>query len=93
MVLELEGADGVGDAFERVLEAVGPVVHRVDAPGGAGVVVFLVDDAVEDRIAEVEVGRGEVDLGADGHRAVGVLAGLHLFDELEALGGGAITEG
>jgi hypothetical protein len=33
VVLELEGADRVGDALEGVAEAVGEVVHGVDHPG------------------------------------------------------------
>ena len=39
VVLELERADRVGDALDRVRLAVRPVVHRVDAPGVAGAVV------------------------------------------------------
>jgi hypothetical protein len=40
LVLELEGADGVGDVLERVLDGVGEGVHRVDAPPVAGAVAW-----------------------------------------------------
>jgi hypothetical protein len=71
LVFEFEGADAVGDLFERVFDGVGEGVHRVDAPGVAGVVVGGAADAVEGRVAQVDVGRGHVDLGAQHGRAVG----------------------
>jgi hypothetical protein len=40
LVLELERADRVGDVLQRVLDRVREGVHRVDAPGVAGVVVM-----------------------------------------------------
>jgi hypothetical protein len=47
------------------------VVHRVDAPGVAGAVVVRVADAVDHRIAQVDVGRRHVDLQPQHVRAVG----------------------
>ena len=91
--LELEGAHGVGDALERVLDGVREVVHRVAVPGGAGAVVRQVDDAVDDGVAEVDVGRGHIDLGAEAARALGDLAGAHLSEEGQAFLGGAVTPG
>ncbi len=61
---EFEGAEGVGDAFDGVFDAVGEVVHGIDAVGITGVVVGGVFDAVDGGIAEVEVGGGHVDFGA-----------------------------
>jgi hypothetical protein len=46
VVLELERAQRVRDALDRVGQAVGEVVHRVDAPRVAGPVVVRVLDAV-----------------------------------------------
>src|SRR5436309_192995 len=51
MVLEFQRADRMGNALNRVGLAVGPVVHRVDAPFVAGAVVLRVQDAVHDRVA------------------------------------------
>ena len=65
VVGELQGAHGVGDVLDGVRLAVGVVVHGVDAPLVAGAVVRGVKDAVHDRVAHVEVGRGHVDLGAE----------------------------
>jgi hypothetical protein len=93
VVLELQRADGVGDALDAVRLAVGPVVHRVDAPGVARARVLGVQDAVHHRVAQVEVGRGHVDLGAQGAAAVGELAGLHALEQVEVLLDGAVAVG
>ena len=67
--LELERADRVGDALDRVRLAVREVVGRVDAPGVAGPRMRRVHDPVQDRVAQVDVGRGHVDLRARRTRA------------------------
>ncbi len=92
VVLELERADRVGDALDRVLERVRVVVHRVDAPGVAGAVVLGVADPVQQRIAHLHVRRRHVDLGAQHAGAVGELAGLHAPQQVEVVGHGAVTE-
>ncbi len=83
--LELERADRVGDALDRVGLAVREVVGRVDAPGVAGARVRGVDDPVEDRVAQVDVRRGHVDPGAQHARPVGELALPHPLEEVEVL--------
>ena len=83
--VELQGADRVGDALDRVALPVGVVVHRVDAPLVSRAVVFGVDDAVHDRVAEEHVRMGHVDLRAQDLRAVGELSGLHALEEVEVL--------
>ena len=62
VVLELERADGVGDALDGVRLAMGEVVQRIDAPLVAGPRVGGVQDPVEHRVAQVDVRRGHVDL-------------------------------
>ena len=85
VVLELERADRVRDALDRVGLPVREVVGRVDAPGVARPRVLRVEDAVQDRVAQVDVGRGHVDPGAQHARAVGELAGAHAREQVEAL--------
>jgi len=92
LVLELQRADAVRDLLERILDRVRVGVHRVDAPAAAGVVVLGVLDAVDGRVAQVDVGRGHVDLGAQHHRAVGVLAVAHLAKARQVLGRRALAE-
>ncbi len=93
VILELEAAQAVGDVLHRVLDGVGKVIHRVDAPLVTGAVMVQAVDAVDDRIAHVEVARREVDLRAQGHFAVLHLAVLHLLKEGEALFDRAVTVG
>ncbi len=91
MVFEFERAERVGDAFDPVALAVRPVVHGIDAPFVAGAVVGGVEDAVHDRVAQVDVGRGHVDFGAQDFRAVGELTGFHALEQVEVFFGRPIA--
>ncbi len=91
VVLELERADGVRDAFDGVALAVGEVVRRVDAPGVAGAGMGGMHDAIEDRVAHVDVGRGHVDLGTQHRAAVGEVPGAHAGQQIAILLRGAIA--
>ncbi|MNT06756.1 hypothetical protein D3C72_1414370 [compost metagenome] len=51
VVLEFQRTQRMGDPFQRIGNAVGEIVHRVDAPLVAGLVVFSKFDAVQHRIA------------------------------------------
>ena len=93
VVLELERAEGVGDALDRVRLAVGEVVQRVDAPLVAGPRVGRVQDPVEHRVAQVDVGRGHVDLRPEHPRAVRKLARAHALEQVEALLDRAVAPG
>src|ERR1700677_1038951 len=90
---EFEGADAVGDAFEIIAQTMGEIVHGIDAPAVAGVVVFGMADAVEDGIAQPDVGGGHVDAGAKGAGGVGKLAGFHPAKKIETFLGRAIAPG
>jgi hypothetical protein len=85
VVLELQRADRVGNALDRVALAVGPVVHRVDAPLVTGAVVGLVADAVHHRVPHVHVVVGQVDLRPQHMLAVLELTGPHAREQVQAL--------
>ena len=91
--LELERAERVGDALDRVRLAVGEVVQRVDAPLVAGPRVGRVQDPVEHRVAQVDVGRGHVDLRPEHPGAVRKLARAHALEQVEALVDRAVAPG
>ena len=93
VLLILQGAQAVGDALQRVLNGMGKVVHREDAPLGALPVVVDEADAVDDGVAHVEVAAGQVDLGAEGHLALLHLAVLHLLKQPQVLLDGPVTVG
>ena len=84
--LKLQRAERVCDALERVLNGVGKVVHRVDAPLVALTVMVHIADAVDDRIAHIEVAGGQVDLRAQGAAALGKFAVLHALEEVKTAG-------
>ena len=85
VVLELAGAQRVGDALQRVLNGMREVIHGVDAPCIALPVVADVPDAVDDRVAQVGVAGGRINLGAQGFGAVRELAVLHALKEGKVL--------
>jgi hypothetical protein len=83
LVLELQRADRVGDVLQRILDRVRVRVHRVDHPPVAGHVVLGEADAVNGRVAQVDVGRRHVDLGAQDHAAFRVGACTHLAEQAQ----------
>jgi hypothetical protein len=85
VVLELQRAQRMGDAFDRVAERMREVVHRVDRPLVAGVLVLDVLDPVQRRVAQVDVAAGHVDLRAQGARAVRELARAHAPEQVQVL--------
>ncbi len=64
VILELERADRMRDALDRVRDRMRVVVHRVDAPRVARPVMMRATDAIQNRVAHVDVGRRHVDLRA-----------------------------
>ena len=81
--LELQRTDGVRDAFDVIAQAMGEVVHRVDAPSAAGVMMVGVSNAIEQGIAHPDVRRGHVNLRAERTFAVGKLTVLHAREPVE----------
>ena len=85
MAVELERAQRVRDALDRIALAVRPVVRRIDHPLVARAPVVAAADAVHHRIAQLHVLVLHVDLGAQHARAVGELAGAHPPEQVEVL--------
>src|SRR5690606_28560442 len=85
VVLELERTDRVRDALERVLETMGEVVHRIDAPLVVSAVMMSVLDAVEYRVAHLHVWARQIDLSAQDVRAARKLPRSHAAEEVEVL--------
>ena len=85
VVLELKGADGMGDPLEGVGQAMGEIVHRVDAPVIPGPVMVCPHDPVDHRVAHIEVARCHVDPGPQHMGAVFELTGPHPGKKVEIL--------
>ena len=85
VILKFERTQRVRDVLHGVLDGVREVVHRVDAPFGTGAMVRHVVDAVDDRVAHIEVAGSEVNLCTERHSAVFKLAGAHAGKQVETL--------
>ena len=90
---ELQGADGVGHALEIVALPVGEVIHGIGLPFASRAMMLLVDDAVDDGVAEVHVGVGHVQFGAQHHRAFFGFPAVHFLEEGQVFLYGAVAEG
>ena len=90
---KFKGADRVRHPLEEVTLAVCEVVHWVHLPLAARAVVLLVDNAVDDGVAEVHVRVRHVDFCAQHHRALGQFARIHFFEQRQALLYGAVAVG
>ena len=93
VILILQRAQAVGDALQRIADGMGEVIHGVDAPRLARAVMLLEEDAVHGRVAHVDVGAGHVDLHAQDHAALGMLARFHLLKQTQAFLHGAVPIG
>ena len=93
VVFKLQGAEGVGDALQRVLDGVGEVVHGIDAPLVPLSVMGQVVDPVEHRVPHIEVSAGQIDLGPQGVLALRELAVLHPLEQVQALLDGPVPPG
>ena len=85
VAVELERAQRVRDALDRVALPVRPVVGRIDHPRVVRAVMVPAPDAVHHRVAELHVLVLHVDLGAQHARPVGELAGAHATEQVEVL--------
>src|SRR5262249_289923 len=64
MVLEFERAEGMGDVLDGVGLAVGKVIAWINAPGRARARMARVQNAIEHRVAQIDVAGCHVDLGS-----------------------------
>ena len=85
MILELERAQRVCDALVGIRQAVGEIVHRVDTPLVARILMGNVANAVNRRIAHIHVGRRHIDLRAQHMLAIGELTSVHAAEQVKVL--------
>ena len=93
LILELQRADGVRDVFERVFNRMRERVHRVHAPLVARRMMLGKANAVDGRVAKIDVGARHVDLGAHHHGTFGMLAVAHFVEKPQIFLGRAVAIG
>src|SRR5262249_23818588 len=85
MILEFERAQRVRDVLDRIRLAMGKIVTWINAPRRAGARMARMQNAIEHRIAQIDVARGHVDLGAQDPRTIRKFARPHASEKVEAL--------
>ena len=68
------------DAVDHIRETMGVVVHGIDFPIVAGMEVGGMADAVNHRVAHVDIGRCHIDFGTQNMAAVRMFAGDHFVE-------------
>ena len=81
----------MGNALQRVLNGMGKVVHGIDAPLVPLTVVVHMADAIDDRVAHIEVAGSQIDLGAEGITVVLKFSGAHSGEQVQTFLNGAVA--
>ena len=71
----------------------GEIIHRINAPFITSVMMLLMTDTINDRVAHMQIRRGHVNLGAQRFFPLGKFTGLHPFKEFEVLLRGTTATG
>ena len=85
VVFKFQRTDGMRDALDGVLDGMGEVVHGINTPFIAGIVMCHMRHTVDDRITHIHIGRGHVDLGAQHLLSVPIHAVLHVLEQFQVL--------
>src|SRR6266404_8044593 len=80
------------DTFDVIAQTMRKIVHWIDAPRVASVMMFGVANAIEDRITHPDVRRGHVDFRTERPRPIGEFAILHSREQVEILFDRAISK-
>ena len=83
MDFKFQRANRVRNSFDVIAERMRPIVHRVNAPFVPGAMMRCVPDAIENGIAQPDVGCVHIDFRAQRARAIGKLAGFHSRKQIE----------
>ncbi len=91
VVLELKRTQRVRNTFQRIADAVGEVVHRVDAPLVASLVVFSKLNTVQHRVAHHDKRRSHVDFRTQAGFTFFKTTGTHFFEQRQVLFNAAVA--
>ena len=80
MILKFQGTDGMGDMLDGILDRMGKVIHRVNAPGITGIVMSHMSHTVDNRVAHIHVRRCHIDLRTQYLLTILVLTSLHILE-------------
>ena len=93
VVFKFQRAEGMGDVFVGIFQRVGEVIHGVNAPGTARVVVFREHDAVQHGVPHVHVAGGHVYPGSQDGFAFRDFSVFHGLEACQVFFHGAVAVG
>ena len=85
MILEFQGTDRMAHPLDRIRLPMREIVGRVDMPRVAGARMRAVQNAVEHRVAHIDVAGRHVDLRPEHPLTLGELPGPHAGEQVQAL--------
>ena len=74
----------MGDSLQHILDRMGEIIHRINAPGISGAVVPGPVDPVDNRVAHIEIAGGQIDFSPQRHFSILELPGSHSAEQLQA---------
>ena len=83
MVFKFDGAQGMGDAFQSILNWMSIVIQRIDAPFVTLTMMMCMNDTVDCRVTQVHVWRCHVDFCAESVASVREFAIFHTLEQIE----------
>ena len=93
VVLELQGAQGVGDPLDGVRLTVGEVIGGIDAPPVSGPVMGGLQYSIDHRVPQVQIVGGHVDPGPEDAGSVLELAPAHPGEQVQVFLHGPVPVG
>ena len=85
VILKFQSTDGMSHAFDRILDRMSKVIHRIDAPLVSSVVMCHTCYTVDNRVTHVHIRRCHIDLCTENFFSVSVFALTHLLKKLQVL--------
>ena len=80
-----KGTEGMGNALDSILNRVRKVIHGIDAPFVALVVMGAVQNPVKCGVAHIDVRRSHIDFRTEGAASVRKLAFFHAAEQVKVL--------
>ena len=93
VILELQGTEAVRDPLEGIGQRMGEVVHGINHPLVTGLMMHFLADAIENRIAQIQVGALHVDFGTQYSSPLVQLTAAHLLEQGQILFHAALAIG
>src|SRR3989442_6183998 len=93
MHFKFERADGMGDAFDIIAQAMSEIVHRINAPFVASVMMLRMANAIEQGVPHPDVRRSHVDFRSQRALAIRELPLLHPREEVQTFLGRPVAPG